>query len=49
MALWPNAGGEDPRPPMGAGYRSVAAVAPDRPAVPAEAPGALRLPIVEVR
>jgi cholesterol oxidase len=43
IAMWPNAGGDDPRPPMGEPYRPVAAVAPIRPAVPATAPGALRL------
>ncbi|WP_328614144.1 GMC family oxidoreductase [Amycolatopsis sp. NBC_00355] len=46
MAFWPNAGEADPRPSLGAAYRRVAAVAPRKPAVPAEAPGALRLPVV---
>ncbi|WP_328443978.1 GMC family oxidoreductase [Amycolatopsis sp. NBC_00438] len=46
MAFWPNAGEADPRPSLGAEYRRVAAVAPRKPAVPAEAPGALRLPVV---
>ena len=49
MALWPNKGESDPRPPLGAGYRRVSPVAPRRPAVPPSAPAALRLPIVEVR
>jgi cholesterol oxidase len=49
MALWPNKGDDDARPALGSGYRRVAAVAPRSPAVPATAPGALRLPIVEVR
>ena len=53
MAFWPNRGEPDPRPPMtgsegstapGAGP-SVSPVAPRRPAVPASAPGALRLPL----
>lgn len=43
VALWPNNGGEDPRPGLGAPYRRVEPVPPDRPAVPASAPGALRL------
>ncbi|EEP71656.1 FAD dependent oxidoreductase [Micromonospora sp. ATCC 39149] len=42
MSFWPNRGGEDPRPPLGAPYRRVAAVPPVRPAVPAHAPAALR-------
>jgi cholesterol oxidase len=46
MALWPNQGDADPRPPLGSRYRRVAAVPPAHPAVPAAAPGALRLPMV---
>jgi cholesterol oxidase len=46
MAMWPNKGGPDPRPPLGAGYVRIAPVAPTSPAVPAEAPAALRLPLV---
>ncbi|WP_206796764.1 GMC oxidoreductase [Amycolatopsis sp. MtRt-6] len=46
MAFWPNRGDEDPRPELGSPYRRVAAVAPRRPVVPSEAPGALRLPVV---
>jgi cholesterol oxidase len=42
MSLWPNAGERDPRPAAGEPYRRVDPVAPFRPAVPAEAPGALR-------
>lgn len=45
-ALWPCAGEEDPRPSLGEPYRSVPAVAPLRPAVPAHAPAALRLTVV---
>jgi cholesterol oxidase len=41
-SLWPNAGDEDPRPPLGAPYVRVDAVKPKRPAVPAGAPAALR-------
>ena len=48
MAFWPNKGEADTRPPLGAAYERVGAVAPRRPAVPAEAPAALRLPIVGV-
>ncbi|MEU7525865.1 GMC family oxidoreductase [Saccharothrix sp. NPDC042600] len=49
FSLWPNKGEADQRPAQGEGYRRVPAVTPVRPAVPADAPGALRLPIVEVR
>ncbi|WP_024804678.1 GMC oxidoreductase [Nocardia sp. BMG51109] len=45
MAFWPNKGQADPRPGLGRPYRRLAPVAPGRPAVPAAAPGALRLPI----
>ena len=44
MAAWPNRGDPDPRPPLGAPYQRVAAVPPARPAVPAGAPAALRVP-----
>jgi cholesterol oxidase len=49
MAMWPNKGESDPRPLPGADYRRVAPAAPQAPVVPASAPAALRLPIVEVR
>ncbi|MDR6979064.1 cholesterol oxidase [Streptomyces sp. 3330] len=42
-ALWPNEGESDPRPAPGLPYRRVTPVPPRRPAVPATAPGALRL------
>ncbi|MGB2568591.1 FAD-dependent oxidoreductase [Micromonospora citrea] len=42
MSYWPNKGEDDPRPPLGEAYRRVAPVPPRRPAVPADAPGALR-------
>lgn len=45
MALWPNNGDPDPRPPLGQPYRRIAPVAPCNPAVPDSAPGALRLPL----
>ncbi len=48
MALWPNKGATDPRPPLGSSYRQVRPMAPLRPSVPEAAPGALRLPIVAV-
>jgi cholesterol oxidase len=43
LALWPNRGEADPRPGLGEPYRRVAPVPPRHPAVPAGAPGALRL------
>jgi cholesterol oxidase len=48
MAFWPNKGQTDPRPDLGAAYARIDPVAPASPVVPAEAPGALRLPIVGV-
>ncbi|MEQ6900495.1 GMC family oxidoreductase [Nocardioides sp. YIM 152588] len=48
MALWPNKGEPDPRPWLGAGYERVEPTAPRAPVVPEDAPGALRLPIVDV-
>jgi cholesterol oxidase len=48
MALWPNAGGSDARPPVGAPYATVEPVPPRAPAVPAHAPAALRLRPVRV-
>ncbi|WP_109509667.1 GMC oxidoreductase [Nocardioides speluncae] len=48
MALWPNKGEVDPRPALGSPYRRVRPVAPKDPVVPADAPGALRLPDIEV-
>ncbi|MEW9526902.1 GMC oxidoreductase [Microbispora sp. NPDC049125] len=48
MALWPNRGEADPRPPLGSPYARLRPVPPARPAVPASAPGALRLPVVEI-
>ena len=44
MAFWPNRGEEDPRPPLGDPYARVDPVPPRSPAVPADAPAALRLP-----
>jgi cholesterol oxidase len=48
MALWPNKGQPDTRPALGSTYQQIDAVPPERPAVPDEAPAALRLPIVSV-
>ncbi|GLW71347.1 cholesterol oxidase [Kitasatospora phosalacinea] len=48
MSMWPNRGEADPRPEPGAAYRPVPPVAPLRPAVPADAFGALRLPLLAV-
>ncbi|MGC5247672.1 GMC family oxidoreductase N-terminal domain-containing protein [Gordonia sp. DT219] len=45
MAFWPNKGEADTRPAQGERYARVAPVAPTTPVVPADAPGALRLPI----
>lgn len=46
FSLWPNAGEADPRPAQGEAYRRLDPVAPARPAVPATAPGALRLTVL---
>ena len=48
VALWPNKGEVDERPALGEAYVRLDPVAPRSPAVPAGAPGALRLPIVGV-
>jgi cholesterol oxidase len=48
MAFWPNKGEADPRPSLGSSYEQISPVTPRDPAVPAAAPGALRLPIVSV-
>ena len=48
MALWPNKGQDDPRPPLGTGYQRIVPVAPANPVVPEAASGALRLPIVGI-
>ena len=49
VALWPNKGEADVRPALGEAYRRLGPVAPKNPVVPEHAPGALRLPIVEIR
>jgi cholesterol oxidase len=43
FSMWPNLGEVDPRPSQGDAYAQVAAVAPKSPAVPADAPAALRV------
>jgi cholesterol oxidase len=43
MALWPNRGEADPRPPLGGAYQPVLPVAPQHPTVPDGAPGSWRL------
>jgi cholesterol oxidase len=48
MSFWPNRGDDDPRPALGASYRPVPAVAPNSPAVPESAAGALRLPLASI-
>jgi cholesterol oxidase len=48
MAFWPNQGETDPRPELGTAYHRISPVAPAHPAVPEDAPAALRLPIVAV-
>ena len=48
-AMWPNKGEKDQRPEQGQGYRRIQPIAPNNPMVPEGAPGALRLPLVEIR
>ena len=48
LSYWPNKGEEDVRPAVGEAYRKIEPVAPKNPVVPADAPAALRLPIVGV-
>jgi cholesterol oxidase len=43
MSLWPNKGETDGRPPLGSGYERLTATPPQKPIVPAGAPGELRL------
>ena len=47
MAMWPNNGDPDPRPPLGHAYHPVAPVAPHAPFVPPGAPAALRLSVAK--
>ncbi|MER5439292.1 GMC family oxidoreductase [Streptomyces sp. NPDC002790] len=48
LSYWPNKGEEDTRPEVGSAYRRLAPVEPKSPAVPAEAFGALKLPLLAV-
>ncbi|WP_279099637.1 GMC family oxidoreductase [Gordonia bronchialis] len=48
MALWPNKGEQDMRPAQGRPYERISPCPPVAPVVPAQAPGALRLPITPV-
>jgi cholesterol oxidase len=48
-AMWPNKGEVDQRAEQGQGYRRIQPVAPNDPVVPEGAPGALRLPVVEIQ
>ncbi|SEP90084.1 cholesterol oxidase [Lentzea xinjiangensis] len=48
FSLWPNKGEQDQRPAQGAPYRRINPAKPKNPAVPEQAPAALRLPIVKV-
>ncbi|THA24916.1 GMC family oxidoreductase [Streptomyces sp. RKND-216] len=48
MSLWPNNGDADPRPEQGTEYVRLAPVQPSAPAVPEDAFGALRLPLLPV-
>ena len=45
MALWPNEGDRDSRPPLGDAYRRLTPTMPRRPVVPASAFAALKLPV----
>jgi cholesterol oxidase len=45
MALWPNKGERDARPPVGSAYVVLDPVETRSPVVPSSAPGALRLPV----
>ncbi|MEU1474096.1 GMC family oxidoreductase [Streptomyces sp. NPDC005760] len=46
MSAWPNKGEEDPRPAQGEAYKGLTPVAPQSPAVPSDAFGALKLPFL---
>jgi cholesterol oxidase len=43
FSMWPNKGDPDPRPAQSTGYRRIDPLPPEAPAVPAGAPGALRV------
>ena len=48
MALWPNRGESDARPPLGKQYERITPVKPNTPAVPEGAPGAIRYAAVRL-
>lgn len=48
MSLWPNKGEADRRPALGSPYSQIMPTMPKSPIVPADAPAALQLPIVDV-
>ena len=48
LSFWPNKGENDARPSVGSPYRRTQTVKPAHPVVPADAPGALRLPIIPI-
>jgi cholesterol oxidase len=48
MALWPNKGEQDVRPRLGDEYKRVTPISPRTPAVPADAPGAIRYRMVRL-
>ena len=48
IALWPNKGEHDVRPPQGQPYERISPTPPKAPVVPADAPGALRLPLTVI-
>ncbi|WP_394615388.1 FAD-dependent oxidoreductase [Lentzea sp. JNUCC 0626] len=47
FSLWPNKGEQDQRPSQGQAYQRINPTKPKNPAVPDQAPAALRLPIVK--
>jgi cholesterol oxidase len=49
IAMWPNNGDADPRPPLGHDYQRIEPIAPHAPFVPAWAPAALRLAVIKRR
>lgn len=48
LSFWPNKGTPDTRPAAGKPYQRLQPVTPASPVVPADAPGALRLPVVQI-
>jgi cholesterol oxidase len=48
LAMWPNKGEVERRPPLETAYRYVEPIKPRHPVVPDDAPGTLRLPIIGI-